>query len=292
MKPEDFDFIRKLVKDRSGLVLTKDKTYLLESRLMPVARKRGMKGLGELCTDIRTNKDADVIREVTEAMTTNESFFFRDIKPFDLFRDSVLPRLLELRAARKSFRIWCAAASSGQEPYTLAMILKEEAAKLAGWTYEIIATDISTEILKKAEKGAYTQFEVQRGLPVQLLVKYFKQDGDHWIIDSDLKRVIKYKEFNLLGNLTSLGRFDVVFCRNVLIYFDQETKARVLEGVCGLMPKDGVLFLGGAETVVGISDKFQPMPGQRGVYCPVDAAPQAAPVINPALTPAIGTSTA
>ncbi len=292
MKPEDFDFIRKLVKDRSGLVLTKDKTYLLESRLMPVARRRGMKGLGELCTDIRTNKDADIIREVTEAMTTNESFFFRDIVPFELFRDTVLPQLLESRAMKKRFRIWCAAASSGQEPYTIAMILKEAAAKLAGWTYEIVATDISTEILNKAEKGIYTQFEVQRGLPVQLLIKYFKQEGDKWHIAPDLKRCIKFKEFNLLDKLTPLGQFDVVFCRNVLIYFDQETKTRVLDGISVLMPKDGVLFLGGAETVVGISEKFKPMPGQRGVYGPVEAVPEIAPTIKPALRPVAGTSTA
>lgn len=290
MSPEDFDYIRKLVKEKSGLVLTEKKAYLLESRLMPVARKRGMKGLGDLCVEMRAKKDDDVIREVTEAMTTNESFFFRDIKPFDLFRDSILPQLIESRSARKSFRIWCAAASSGQEPYTLAMILKDASAKLAGWKYEIIGTDISTEILRKAESGRYTQFEVQRGLPVQLLVKYFKQDGDKWLIDSSLKEMIKFKEFNLLDNLTPLGKFDVVYCRNVLIYFDQETKTKVLDRISELLPEDGLLILGGAETVVGISDKFKPVPGQRGIYCLADAQPKPAPIVKPALTPTLNAS--
>lgn len=266
MKPDDFDFITSLVKDRSGLVLTKDKAYLLESRLMPVARKHGMSTLDELISEIRTKKDEHVIIQVTEAMTTNESFFFRDIKPFELFREEILPTLLKSRAMKKSFRIWCAAASSGQEPYTIAMILKEEAAKLAGWRYEIIATDISTEILEKATAGVYSQFEVQRGLPIEYLVKYFNKKDDLWEIDSALRSTVKFKEFNLLGNLKVLGTFDVVFCRNVLIYFDRPTKSLVLHQISDLMPDDGVLFLGGAETVVGISDEFMPVPGQRGVY--------------------------
>jgi chemotaxis protein methyltransferase CheR len=267
MTPADFDFISTLIKQQSGLVLSKDKAYLLESRLMPVARKRSMKELSELITNIRTTKDKELINEVTEAMTTNESFFFRDIKPFELFRQQILPALIKNRASSKTFRIWCAAASSGQEPYTLAMILKEEAAKLAGWKYEIVGTDISKEILAKAKEGIYSQFEVQRGLPVQLLLKYFKKKEDMWQIDSSLRSMIQYKEFNLLNDLKPLGKFDVVFCRNVLIYFDQETKTKVLDQISGLIPPDGTLLLGGAETVLGISDKFMPVKGQRGIYC-------------------------
>lgn len=266
MKPDDFDFITGLVKERSGLILTKDKAYLLESRLMPVARKHELSTLDELIGEIRTKKDEQIITQVIEAMTTNESFFFRDIKPFELFRNEILPFLLKSRTARKSFRIWCAAASSGQEPYTLAMILKEEAAKLAGWRYEIVATDISTEILEKATAGVYSQFEVQRGLPIDYLVKYFKKKDDLWEIDASLRSVVKFKEFNLLGNLKVLGTFDIVFCRNVLIYFDRPTKSMVLHQISDLMPNDGILFLGGAETVVGISDEFKPKQGQRGVY--------------------------
>ncbi|MFQ5618860.1 MAG: CheR family methyltransferase [Rhodospirillales bacterium] len=276
MKPVDFEFLSQLVNKRSGLVLTKDKAYLLESRLMPVARKRGMKGLEDLISTIRTSKEEGLLREVTEAMTTNESFFFRDLKPFDTFRDMILPDLLKNRAAKKSFRIWCAAASSGQEPYSLAMVIKEEAAKLTGWRCEMIATDISTQMLAKATKGIYSQFEVQRGLPIQMLLKYFKKANDAWEIDPSLRDMVTFKEFNLLNDPKMLGVFDVVFCRNVLIYFDQPTKTRILDWISRMIPADGRLFLGGAETVLGISDKFKPVPGQRGVYCLAEAVPAAA----------------
>jgi chemotaxis protein methyltransferase CheR len=265
MKPDEFDFLAKLLKDRSGLVLTKDKSYLLESRLMPVARKRGYKGLDELVAQLR-RRDEALAADVTDAMTTNESFFFRDQKPFDQFRDVVLPNLLKTRASKRSFRIWCAAASSGQEPYSLAMLLKEHSAKLAGWRTEIVGTDISREILQKARTGLYSQFEVQRGLPIQLLVKYFKKRDDQWEIDPAIRSMVQYKEWNLLQDLKALGQFDVVFCRNVLIYFDQPTKSKVLENMAKQMTDDAVLYLGGAETVLGISDKFKPIPGQRGVY--------------------------
>ena len=277
MKPADFEFISQLINKRSGLVLTEDKAYLLESRLMPVARKRGMKGLEDLISAIRTSQEEGLLREVTEAMTTNESFFFRDLKPFDTFRDVTLPDLLKNRAANKSFRIWCAAASSGQEPYSLAMVMKEQAAKLTGWSHEIIATDISTEMLVKAGNGIYSQFEVQRGLPIQMLLKYFKKANDVWEIDPSLRDRVTYKEFNLLNDPKALGAFDVVFCRNVLIYFDQPTKTLILDWISRMIPADGRLFLGGAETVLGITDKFKPVPGQRGVYCLADAVPAAAP---------------
>ena len=250
MRPEDSDFIAKLLKDRSGLVLTRDKAYLLESRLMPVTRKRGLKGLDDLIQGIK-GRDEGVIREVTEAMTTNESFFFRDIKPFDQFRDMVLPYMLQNRAGRKALRIWSAAASSGQEPYSLAMLLKEQGARLAGWKIEIVGTDISREILEKARAGVYSQFEVQRGLPIQFLVKYFKKKDDMWQVDPAIRAMVQFKEYNLLSDLRSLGQFDVVFCRNVLIYFDQPTKTLVLDNMVRLILEDGVLYLGGAETVLG-----------------------------------------
>ena len=265
MKPEDFSFIATLLKERSGLVLTPDKAYLLESRLMPVARKRGLKGLEDLVSGLRQRDDA-LVREVTEAMTTNESFFFRDVKPFDQFRDVVLPYMMQARAARKTLRIWCAASSSGQEPYSLAMLLKEQSAKLAGWKVEIVGTDISREILEKARAGVYSQFEVQRGLPITLLVKYFKKNGDVWQIDPAIRAMVQYKELNLLGEFQGLGQFDVVYCRNVLIYFDQPTKTKVLAKIAKTMADDGVLYLGGAETVLGISDRFKAIPGQRGIY--------------------------
>ena len=265
LKPEDFDFVSKLIKSRSGLVLTQDKFYLLESRLMPIARKRGLKDLGELIGALR-GMDRTLIEDVVEAMTTNESFFFRDTKPFDQFRHVVLPHMIKARASKRHLRIWCAAASSGQEPYSLAMILQDFASQLAGWRIEIIGTDISREILNKARAGLYSQFEVQRGLPIALLVKHFQKADDMWQISADLRSKVQYREYNLLEDLKPLGQFDVVYCRNVLIYFDQPTKTDVLSRIAAQMPDDGFLFLGGAETVLGISDKFKPLIRQRGIY--------------------------
>ncbi|PKR56217.1 chemotaxis protein CheR [Thalassospira marina] len=265
MKPEDFDFVSKLIKSRSGLVLTQDKFYLLESRLMPIARKRGLKDLGELIGALR-GMDRTLIEDVVEAMTTNESFFFRDTKPFDQFRHVVLPHMIKARASKRHLRIWCAAASSGQEPYSLAMILQDFASQLTGWRIDIIGTDISREILNKARAGLYSQFEVQRGLPITLLVKHFQKADDMWQISADLRSKVQYREYNLLEDLKPLGQFDVVYCRNVLIYFDQPTKTDVLSRIAAQMPDDGFLFLGGAETVLGISDKFKPLARQRGIY--------------------------
>ncbi len=266
MNVEDFNLLAKLIKDKSGLTLTKDKAYLLESRLLPVARKWNLKNLDELVMRLRSRLEQGLVRDVVEAMTTNESFFFRDIKPFDQFKQVVLPYLLQARANTRTIKIWSAACSSGQEPYTLAMLLKEEKARLAGWTVDIMATDLSTEILAKAQAGLYTQFEVQRGLPIQMLVKYFKQTGDRWQIDSSIRDMVRYRPFNLLDDMVTLGQFDVIFCRNVLIYFDQPTKQVVLERMARQLTGDGFLYLGGAETVVGITDKFQPMTNNRGIY--------------------------
>ena len=266
MTVTDFEFICQILRERSGLVLTNDKAYLLESRLLPVARKWKLATFDDLVRVIRTKMDEAVVRDVVEAMTTNESFFFRDTKPFDQFKALVLPALLKSRAASRTIRIWSAACSSGQEPYSLAMILSESAAQLNGWKIEIVGTDLSTEILNRAKEGMYSQFEVQRGLPITMLVKYFAQIGDRWQINAKIRGMVQYNEFNLLTDPMPLGRFDVVFCRNVLIYFDQPTKTRVLNSVSKLMPEDGFLFLGGAETVLGITDKFQMVPGQRGVY--------------------------
>jgi chemotaxis protein methyltransferase CheR len=266
MNTDVFTLLSNLVRERSGLVLTPDKGYLLESRLLPVARKWERKSVEELAALLRSKPDAKLIRDIVEAMTTNESFFFRDIKPFDQFKTLVLPHLLKKRAATKSIRIWSAACSSGQEPYSLAMILNEHRLQLAGWKVEIVATDLSTEILDKARAGQYSQFEVQRGLPIQLLVKYFKQEGDRWQVDAAIRSMVAYRPFNLLDDLASLGRFDVIFCRNVLIYFDQPTKAKVLDAMSRQLAPDGHLYLGGAETVLGITDKLQPLPEQRGIY--------------------------
>jgi chemotaxis protein methyltransferase CheR len=267
MKPEDFDLFSVLVKQRSGLVLTPDKTYLLESRLIPVARKWNLKSLEEIAQAIRTKRDEAMLHDITEAMTTNETFFFRDQKPFEQFRQILLPDMLKSRAAKKQLRIWSSASSSGQEAYSLAMILSEEASKFQGWKIEIIGTDLSSEMVEKAKKGIYSQFEVQRGLPITLLVKYFQQVGtDKWQIKDSLQKMVQFREGNLLLDFGAVGIFDVIFCRNVLIYFDQPTKTRILEAMSAVLAPDGVLFLGGAETVLGITDKFRPMENERGIY--------------------------
>ena len=266
MKVEDFDMFSTLLKQRSGLVLSRDKAYLLELRLMPVARKWNMKGLDELAVAIRTRREEALLRDITEAMTTNESSFFRDQKPFEQFKQVVLPRMLANRSARRSIRIWSAACSSGQEAYSLCMLLLEEGAKLDGWRFEIVGTDLSSEMVEKSKAGIYTQFEVQRGLPITHLVKYFRQVGDKWQVSDKIRQMVNFREYNLLTDLTPLGQFDVVFCRNVLIYFDQPTKGKVLDSIAKLMPADGVLYLGGAETVLGITERFKPMENQRGLY--------------------------
>ncbi|WP_366656536.1 protein-glutamate O-methyltransferase [Fodinicurvata sp. EGI_FJ10296] len=272
MKTDDFNYLRTLLHQRSGLVVTPDKSYLLESRLMPVARKWQVKSLDDLVQLARTRRQESLLNDITEAMTTNESSFFRDSKPFELFKSVVLPHLLEARSARKSFRIWSAACSSGQEPYSLAMLLHEEAARLRGWKIEIVGTDLSTEMIDRCRAGVYTQFEIQRGLPITHLVKYFKQVGDKWYISDELKKMVTWRTFNLLDNMSGLGQFDVVFCRNVLIYFDQANKTKVLDGISKVMPADGHLFLGGAETVLGVSDRFRPVDGRRGLYEPAAKA--------------------
>jgi len=282
MTVTDFDFICQILKQRSGLVLGNDKAYLLESRLLPVARKYKLASFEDLVRLIRVKSDELVIKDVVEAMTTNESFFFRDTKPFDQFKQIVLPTMMAARP-NKHIRIWSAAASSGQECYSLAMILSEMSAQLAGWKIEILGTDLSTEILDRAKEGVYSQFEAQRGLPISLLVKYFTQVGDRWQVNQKIRSMVQYKEFNLLNDPRALGKFDVVFCRNVLIYFDQPTKAKILNNVSGLMPNDGYLFLGGAETVLGITDKFQLLAGQRGVYGLT--AGQASAAAKPATAP-------
>jgi chemotaxis protein methyltransferase CheR len=279
MNGDEFDILSNLVKERSGLVLTRDKAYLLESRLLPVVRKWQLKTLAELAAAVRGHADAGLVRAVVEAMTTNESFFFRDVKPFDQFKAFVLPHLLRSRASTRAIRIWSAACSSGQEPYSLAMILTERRALLANWRIEILATDLSTEILEKAQAGLYSQFEVQRGLPIQLLVKYFKQQGDRWQIDPAIRAMVNFRQLNLLDDFAALGRFDVIFCRNVLIYFDQPTKTLVLNRLSRQMAPDGHLYLGGAETVLGITDKLQPVPDNRGIY---SIAPLVAPLVRAA----------
>lgn len=294
MRINDFDLYRDLLKEKSGLTLTPDKSYLLDSRLTPVARKWNYANLEAMTMALRVMPPPELIKEIVEAMTTNETSFFRDSKPFDQFRDVIVPHMIKARSAVKKVRIWCAAASTGQEPYSLAMVIKENAAKFPGLTFEIVATDIDTAVLETAKKGEYSQFEVQRGLPIQMLMKYFEQKGDRWHLKQDIKSMVQYKPFNLLTPMATLGKFDIIFCRNVLIYFDRETKAKVLENMATLLPEDGIVVLGGAETVLGITEAFKPLDNTRGMYVkptctsitPPAASPAAARPAPAAVTPA------
>ncbi len=266
MNPQDYKFFEDLLRKESGLVITPEKMYLLESRLLPLAQKYTIQGgLDGLAQKMRSSPNAELQRAVVEAMTTNETSFFRDITPFQRLKEDLLPYYIKSRAAQKSLRIWSAACSSGQEPYSIAMLLKEHP-QLFGWRMEIVATDLSHDILAQAKAGLYSQFEIQRGLPVQMLVKYFSKQGDSWIVKPELKDPITFKTANLLTDVGHLGTFDIVFCRNVLIYFDVPTKGKVLSSIRGVTKQDGVLFLGGAETVIGISDAFKPLADVRGVY--------------------------
>ena len=270
MTPVEYDFLRKLLKERSGLDLCADKQYLVESRLIPLARRVGLGGISELVVQIKGGSGA-VAAEVIEAMTTNETFFFRDKIPFEHLRETILPSLLRSRASRRALRIWCAASATGQEPYSIAMCLREFAGALAGWRVEIVATDLAHGVLEKARAGLFSQFEVQRGLPIQLLVKHFTQVGELWQLNADIRAMVQHRQLNLLHDFSHLGTFDVIFCRNVLIYFDQETKAAIFERLAKVLEADGSLLLGAAESVVGISEAFRPCPKRRGLYHPVAA---------------------
>lgn len=287
MTPPDYEYLRKLLKDQSGLDLSADKQYLIESRLVPLSRKAGLAGIPELVQKMKTGSPS-LVAQVVEAMTTNETFFFRDKMPFDHFRQSIMPEVLKARASRKSIRIWCAAGSTGQEPYSLAMCLKEMEPQLAGFKVDIIATDLSQEVLEKSKAGLYSQFEVQRGLPIQMLVKYFKQNGEFWQINPELRAMVQHRKLNLLHDFSQLGTFDVIFCRNVLIYFDQDTNINIFSRLRKAMEADGFLVLGAAETVVGLTDVFKPYPDKRGLYRPNDSRSANAPSGMPRVAAAAG----
>lgn len=271
MRDEVFWLFAKMLREQSGLALPRDKEYLLESRLMPVARKHGHAALDTMALALRGGRNSALEQDIVEAMTTNESFFFRDAGMFDVFRKTVLPGLVAARGASRTLRFWFAACSSGQEPYSITMILEEERAKLGGWNVEMIATDISAEMVARAKEGLYSHFEAQRGLPIQMLAKYFTQEEQGWRVKAPLRERVKFRTFNLLDGFASLGAFDVILCRNVLIYFDMATKRDILDRMSRQLTRDGTLFLGGAETVIGVSDKFVPHPGHAGVFVPAPA---------------------
>ena len=260
MAEADFAFVAREVKTRSGLVLTPDKSYLMETRLAPIARKESLASVAELAAAARLRRDERLVWQITDALTTNETYFFRDRRPFEILRDRIIPELQQARGDGR-LRIWCAATSTGQEAFSIAMMLDDLRAAGRGVEAEIVATDISERVLEKARAGLYTQFEVQRGLPVRMLIRHFEKMGDLWRIADRIRAMVRFQRFNLLDDPRPLGVFDIVVARNVLIYFDPDTKRQTLEKIAAQSSDDGVLILGTGESTVGVSDTFMPEGG-------------------------------
>jgi chemotaxis protein methyltransferase CheR len=262
----DFSFIAGFLREKSGLIVTPDKTYLIESRLSPIARECGLTDVVQVIEAVRRDPSSKLARAVVYAMTTNETMFFRDAHPFETMRKVLFPKLMERRAVKKVLRIWSAASSSGQEPYSVAMLLKEYF-PIDGWYINIVGTDINPAMLERARDGYYSGFEVQRGMPIQYLMKYFDQLGDRWRIKTEIREMVEFRLLDLLGDFSALGSFDIVLCRNVLIYFDQPSKSKVMNAISAQLAPDGVFMLGGSESVYGLCDKYTDVPNLRGVYC-------------------------
>jgi chemotaxis protein methyltransferase CheR len=261
--PENYKYLQQEIYRESGIVLDQDKHYLLESRLMPVARAARLASLDELCARLRAKSSPDLARQVIEALTTNETLFFRDMAPFDALRRQLVPELL----ARKPHKltIWSAASSSGQEAYSIAMLLNEM--NVGGQPVDILGTDLSEQILERAREAKYVQFEVNRGLPAAYLVKYFRREGLDWTLKDEIRQMVKFRRFDLRQPMAALGKFDIVFCRNVLIYFDVETKVKILNEIHGALNPGGYLLLGGAETTLNLHGKFERVAiGATAVY--------------------------
>lgn len=264
--PDDVAAFRRLVLERSGLILSAEKDYLLKSRLEPIARAEAFADVAAMLRQVRLAPNARLAQRCIDGMATHESFFFRDATPFDQLRETILPQLHAARAQTKALRIWSAACSSGQEPYSLAMLLMEERARFADWKIEILATDFSQPILERARTALYSEFEVRRGLSDQRQARWLVREGEMFRIAPEVRSMIQFRHHNLLDGMATLGRFDLILCRNVLIYFDPATKAKTLEGIAACLNPEASLILGSAETVVGLAGAFEPTPGLRGVF--------------------------
>ena len=264
----DQQLIATIVRARAGIVLGADKAYLIESRLAAVARRLGFTGLDSLTEALRRAPPERLLAAITEALTINETSFFRDGRPFEQLAGLVLPRLIEARTGVRSLRIWSAAASTGQEAYSIAMCLDELRPPLSDWRLSTLGTDLSQAAVERAQDGRFSAFEVQRGLSPARIARHCRRSGDDWLIADRLKQLVTFARRNLLEGCRQLGRFDVIFLRNVLIYFDLETRRRVLEEVAGMLPDDGYLLLGGTETVLGVTDAFRALPEERGLFQP------------------------
>lgn len=261
-----FHVLAGLLKSRAGVVLGREKAHFLESRLLPVATRAQLGDVDALASALVRPGNEALAVEAIEAMLNHETYFYRDTAPFELLRNSVLPELRRARHATRHLRIWCAAASTGQEPYSIAMMVAADEAAWAGWQVEIVATDLSRQAIDRAQTGLYSQFEVQRGLPIQSLVRHFDKEGSQWRLSAEIRRRVRFRQVNLTQPFAQLGRFDVVLCRNVLMYFDAPAKADILSRMRWMMPEDGCLLLGAAETVLGLAVDFRPDWVNRGLY--------------------------
>jgi chemotaxis protein methyltransferase CheR len=265
MVPDDFEYAARLMKERSGLVLTRDKGYLLENRLMPVVRQHNFKSFHELVGALRTG-DAGLQSSAVDAMMAKDTAFFRDWKPFVHFAKIVLPNLIAARRERRQFRVLCAGVSTGQEAYSIAMTVRDAAAQLAGWRVEIVGVDLSPSAIAAATAGHYSQFDVQRGLPIKALLRNFAKDDAGWQLNSDVRGMVKFQTWNLLDDIYPLGRFDAVLCRNVMVYLDLQAKIDLLQKVSRSLSDDGVLYLGTQEPLTGVSAAFRPVNRDLGIY--------------------------
>lgn len=252
----DFDFIRDLLGNSSALVLDESKHYLVESRLQPVARVHGYSGISELILELKKPSSKVLKDEVIDAMTTNETSFFRDFHPFQTLKKDLLPELVEKRSRRKALRIWCAACSSGQEPYSIAMIIRDHFPQLSSWDVQILCTDISDTMIKRAREGKFNQIEVNRGLPAPMLIKYFSQSGTVWEIKPELRAMLRFRKVNLAEPFLGFETQDLVFIRNVLIYFSVDTKRNILGKTKKILAPDGSLLLGSTESTINVDDSF------------------------------------
>jgi chemotaxis protein methyltransferase CheR len=255
----DAEFLQKFLYEKSGLDLDHEKSYLWESRLGPLLKGFGVSSLQALVEALRKDPVSNIAREVVEAMTTNESLFFRDGRPFEYFEKRLIPELVKGRPPDRTIRLWSAACSTGQEPYSLGMLVEENRHILGGIPVEILATDLNSKCLKRAEAGVFSDFEVRRGVPEALLSRYFESNETEWKISPKVRSLVRFEKYNLLDPFTHLGPFDVIFCRNVLIYFDLELKRKVLTGLKGALANGGTLILGGAESVLGIVQGLDPV---------------------------------
>jgi len=253
---ESFQYVCDLVRRRAAIVVEPGKEYLVDSRLAPIAKREGLESIDALVKKLRADDRGPLAGQVIEAMTTNETSFFRDIHPFEILRTKLLPEIIKARAATRTLRIWCAAASTGQEPYSIAMTIRHHFPELASWSVQITATDLNVAVLERARTGIYRQLEVNRGLPAAMLIKYFDRVDADWRIKAELRQMITFQELNLLDRWPLTSAPDIVFMRNILIYFDVETKRAILKRVRTTMRADGFLVLGGAETTINLDDQF------------------------------------